>query len=233
MKRILPFFLLILGFSITTIAQDITITDNTVEVGVYLDGQNYYGNLYFTNNTSTSMEVEWERITNDLPANWVSLICVNGGQCYTPEVDASPANEGWIIPAGQTQWLKVQIQANEATGALPGTATVVIRMKDKNNPTSFAEGTVNASGFATSNNNIDVSETKIYPNPANDFITISNAEGISSIEVYNLIGRKVKVFTDVTEGSTFDVSDLPKGMYLLRLLDEENDVLITKRISKR
>lgn len=55
---------------------------------------------------------------------------------------------------------------------------------------------------------------KIYPNPAkNNFSIQSNIE-IQNIELYNSIGQMVKKFAQRT---TYDISDLSKGIYFVRI----------------
>ena len=58
----------------------------------------------------------------------------------------------------------------------------------------------------------------IFPNPATNFISISNEDKVSEISVFNLVGRKIKTF-EVQEGAKYNVSDLPQGMYLVQVID--------------
>jgi hypothetical protein len=233
MRRTLLLFIIGLVFNYTsTFAQDLTVAESSINISVTLDGGFYLGHLDFTNNTGSEMQVEWSRIGNDLPTGWQSFVCIEGGQCYPPNVDGSPANENWSIPAGATRWIEVQFKADEAEGAVSGTANVTIELSAKNSDAS-AQGMAVGTGFTSSLEDIDVTRVKLYPNPARDFIRISNADGVDQLEIYNLIGRKVKTFNNVHEGASFNVSDLPKGVYLVRMLNDDNDVLTTKRISKR
>ena len=73
---------------------------------------------------------------------------------------------------------------------------------------------------------------KIYPNPAFNFIGISELSNVSNIIIYNLVGRKMKMFA-AQKGEKYNVSDLPKGMYLVQLLTTNGKVLTTKRLSKK
>ena len=73
----------------------------------------------------------------------------------------------------------------------------------------------------------------IYPNPATNYISIDNDENVKSITVFNLVGRKLKSFQDVHKNEHYDVSNLPKGMYLVRVTDFSNKIITTQRISKR
>lgn len=63
-----------------------------------------------------------------------------------------------------------------------------------------------------------------FPNPSSDIVTISGVE-IESVKVYDLNGRVMKELSS----KTFSVSDLAKGMYLVKVMDSTNRV-ITKRM---
>lgn len=54
---------------------------------------------------------------------------------------------------------------------------------------------------------------KIYPNPANDFINISTDERITSVEIYDFLGRLIKSDSK----SKLNISDLAKGNYLIKI----------------
>jgi hypothetical protein len=77
--------------------------------------------------------------------------------------------------------------------------------------------------------NAKLNEVSIYPNPAKDILTI-NSPGTQKTEarLYNLNGSQVKTYRKAGQG-TLNVSDLPAGVYLLKL---ENSSLNTTRTYK-
>ena len=75
-------------------------------------------------------------------------------------------------------------------------------------------------------------DIKIYPNPAFNFIGLNEISNVSTIIVYNLVGRKMKNFI-AEKGKKYYIADLPKGMYLVQLLSQDGKVLTTQRMSKR
>ncbi|MEN9610852.1 MAG: hypothetical protein RLZZ628_1666 [Bacteroidota bacterium] len=75
-------------------------------------------------------------------------------------------------------------------------------------------------------------ELSIYPNPAQDFIGITQEDLVGRILVYNMVGRKMKNF-EVEKGEKYDITDLPHGMYLVQLVGKNNKILLTQRLSKR
>ncbi|MFH1119406.1 MAG: T9SS type A sorting domain-containing protein [Bacteroidota bacterium] len=68
-------------------------------------------------------------------------------------------------------------------------------------------------------NNIDISEIKIYPNPANDYLFIETAEisGIKQFEIMNVCGRKVLNQADSGNNQPIDIGNLPDGLYILKV----------------
>ena len=91
------------------------------------------------------------------------------------------------------------------------------------NQTSFSINEVQGIEDLNSGNLLTIS-----PNPANDIITISlnhSGKQIKAIEVYHTNGKLVlnKDFeTTTTESIKIDINDLPQGLYLLKIIDEEN-----------
>jgi hypothetical protein len=75
-------------------------------------------------------------------------------------------------------------------------------------------------------------ELSVFPNPATDYFKVSENNWVQTIAVYNLAGRKVSNFT-YADDLKYDVSNLPKGMYLIQMLDFHGQTLGTRRISIR
>jgi len=68
----------------------------------------------------------------------------------------------------------------------------------------------------------------IYPNPANDYFMVSDPSIIRQLTVYSVDGRVAKQVRRPNQ--RIDISDLPSGLYLVRMIDEDgleiNDKLI-------
>lgn len=76
-------------------------------------------------------------------------------------------------------------------------------------------------------NNID-NHFKIYPNPASNTFTIEMEKEVKSVEIYSLQGQKVMS----SNSKNINVSDLSKGIYMVRIEDENNAVATQKLIVK-
>lgn len=71
----------------------------------------------------------------------------------------------------------------------------------------------------------------LYPNPGDDEFRIDSSLPLASVTLTNLLGRVVKTFPGAQD--SFDVSDLPNGVYLVGMLGTDGRVVKTLRFSKR
>lgn len=109
----------------------------------------------------------------------------------------------------------------------------------------IATGTGALAGFATARwvmsvtgeNNLGVTEIinsrdlQIYPNPVKDVLNfkLSNNLKVDAIEIYDLTGKKVNVSNSKLVSSV-NVSNLPKGNYILKVKADDGRVHIQKII---
>lgn len=54
----------------------------------------------------------------------------------------------------------------------------------------------------------------VYPNPTTDYLTVKSEEKISTVEIYDISGKKIPVSV---EGNTIDVKKLNAGTYLINI----------------
>ena len=70
----------------------------------------------------------------------------------------------------------------------------------------------------------------VYPNPVNDAFSISiNAK---KVEIYNVTGQLVKTFTDKFSDEALSVSELQNGIYLVKVIDNNNNQATKKFIKQ-
>jgi Secretion system C-terminal sorting domain len=97
---------------------------------------------------------------------------------------------------------------------------------------SFAQNTIEQQDDKPVAKLISKKNISVYPNPAINFISLSDSEDVKQLIVFNVVGRKMKSFM-VSEGEKYNISELPKGMYLIQILDFNNKIITTQRLSKR
>ena len=78
----------------------------------------------------------------------------------------------------------------------------------------------------------ETSSLKVYPNPANAIITVTNNTAIESIEIANLLGQKVLSKRANTESTQVDVSGLAAGTYILSV-QSQNGAITSVKIVKQ
>lgn len=71
----------------------------------------------------------------------------------------------------------------------------------------------------TRENDIALSDVSIFPNPTNGQLsfTFTNSLREYQVDLYNVLGKKVKTFTNITT-NTIDVSDMSRGIYILKMI---------------
>ena len=113
-----------------------------------------------------------------------------------------------------------------------GFAIVEVTATDITNSNNTVTGRYEFNQMSTSTVNLNKADIKIYPNPTVDFISISDADQVERLIIYNIVGRPVKVF-NANYTNHYDVMDLPTGMYLIRLMGEHDKTIKTVRLSKK
>lgn len=79
----------------------------------------------------------------------------------------------------------------------------------------------------------NATEVKIYPNPSSTGeITITNSTLLSDIEIYDVLGKKVKTISINTSQNSHSVAinDLNKGIYIMRLISNSGNIVSKKLV---
>ncbi|MCL2511655.1 MAG: S8 family serine peptidase [Bacteroidales bacterium] len=79
-------------------------------------------------------------------------------------------------------------------------------------------------------------DIKIYPNPTDGQLKIENGElKIENVEIYDVMGRKQEIIfnfhPEFNSGSTFNLTNLPTGVYFLKIQTETG--VVTQKIVKQ
>ncbi len=78
----------------------------------------------------------------------------------------------------------------------------------------------NSLGIQEFNNNL--SNTSLYPNPANDFITVRTENEVQQITVYNILGQPILQ----SNYKTVNIAALSTGLYYLKIQFDNNQFLV-------
>ena len=198
--------------------------------------------------TSGTVTINWRVIASNFPADWISglAICDNNA-CYpitslwsgsastaTLEISNPYSTAGTHAYGGDFHMLGA-FSAASTTGCY----YMTIRMYNHAVPADTAYET-----YIVCNNTVtaapDVPKASgsvvLYPNPTRDEVNILYDPGynVRNIAVYNIIGKIVAVYR-VSDNSSanLDLSNVPSGLYFLRLMNESGEVVVTKKFTKQ
>lgn len=92
-----------------------------------------------------------------------------------------------------------------------------------------------AAGVTTTVTSSD--DVVLFPNPAREAVNVifDSKAGVKTIAIYNLIGKLVgPVYKPSSNGSAkIDLNEMPNGVYFLRLMDGQGQVVSTRRFIRQ
>jgi hypothetical protein len=132
----------------------------------------------------------------------------------------------------QDDWI---VSANGSGSSVPN--WIFSTSSDKVYPDAFlgwegikdVYGALNPTAETLSTENLLQNVVGVYPNPASTEIYIAADIEISSVEVFNVIGKKVMSIKGLTEDK-IDVSNLTNGIYMMRIASGNS--ILTKKFIK-
>ncbi|APY00065.1 T9SS type A sorting domain-containing protein [Lacinutrix venerupis] len=71
-----------------------------------------------------------------------------------------------------------------------------------------------------------LNKVSIYPNPTNNIINIKSNNAIQNVELYDVLGKKVKT----TKASTISLNSFSKGIYIMKVTTDKG--IVTKKVTK-
>ncbi len=79
----------------------------------------------------------------------------------------------------------------------------------------------------------EASRAKVYPNPTNEWVVVESAQPVGQVMLYDLNGRVVRALNSLAaEGNRLNVSDLPSGFYMLKVVFENGQTQTLKIIKQ-
>jgi hypothetical protein len=166
-----------------------------------------------------------------------SIAAVNGATSYT-----------WTLPAGVTSALGASPITTAATSINVSIATNVatgpILVVANNSCGSGATRSKTLTGCRSNNSDVQADsvnentiEVNVYPNPTSDNVNLEFTSDIETkllFELYDIQGKiilsKVEIITEGQNLLFYNVEELDKGIYFIKLTDEQSKMLITKKL---
>jgi hypothetical protein len=176
----------------------------------------------------------------DNPANdWLFSTCIDltGGQAYRVSLDykvqsatypeklaiyygnaQDPSAMNLIVDLGTLTNTEYQTANANFTPSANGTYYIGIKAySDADMWNLFVDNF--AIDVVVSSELVNAAAISVYPNPANDFITVVNAEG-ASIEIINMLGSVVAKVNNASANQQIDINNLTNGTYFVKVNGE-------------
>ncbi len=173
------------------------------------------------NNTDSTLNFVWKRITNELPNGWTSGICTNLG-CLPPEVDEGT----FFLESGYSVVFSCSFFPND----IVGNAKVEVNIWIEEDSTQLIQQTYLGYTDPTNIVQTDLKDIiSIYPNPIQETFSITQNDGIHKIEIYNSLGQKVKTYAPQ---SIYDFQPFPPDFYFIKVFDKQNKIMTVLKLIK-
>lgn len=197
---------------------------NSIKFVSDMTDHNAHGRV--VNKTNASINVYWTREILQLPENWSTLVC-DANYCYSPGLGKCPDNYPNVIKAGDSTILDVHVTDDGTEGE----AHIVMWVYEKED-TSKKIKVDYLFNKTVRNNEVKNIEIKVYPNPAYNSFSIDYNQGLNRIDLYSILGKKVTSFKTLPNRS-YDISMLEDGLYFVKLIGSNDQMLRTIRLQKR
>jgi len=152
--------------------------------------------------TATGVAISWGTPSGNLPQVFEYAIITSS----TPPAE----NQGRFFPGNS-------VTVNDL---LPETNYYLYVRASCSGVSSGWTPSINFTTAALSVSDLAFKSFKLYPNPANDFVTILNGMPINKVEIRNLLGQKIIESNHNTLDVKLDISSLQQGYYLLSVYSE-------------
>lgn len=185
------------------------------------DAANYYWSL----ERSAGLPRAWEFTVCD------AVLCHAEGVESTPCGDASFIN---VLSSGQTiGYNKITLNSKGVAGehSIKFKLSSVCDNFEGANLLAETEITFSVTGESSIDDNELVGNPIVYPNPTVDRFQVKNDNDVVNVSLFNIVGKRLLTEAH-TAGQAHDVSNLDKGIYLVRMLDKNDQTLKVIRLTK-
>ncbi|WP_421946850.1 T9SS type A sorting domain-containing protein [Phaeodactylibacter xiamenensis] len=237
MKQTILLFVFILSTALVTEAQvSLVFTPQTIEKEGIADPNDLFmeivGKAYVVNEGDEPVSIQWVR-NPDILEEWETMICDNN-QCYPAQVSSNIMEDlGLNAPITLNPGDTTNIDVHLRPRGVAGEGTVIMEVYDLANPDEVA---VSAdfnftASLPSSTNDLNTTPLTVFPNPTADYFNIRGGNGVDRVVLYNVLGREMRSF-NVAPGQRYYIGDLPNGLYLASMVDNNKGIVKTLRLKK-
>jgi len=185
-------------------------TNDTIEVNLNPNTYDQYP-MYQSVVGNDTVTLAIEIIHNDLPQTWDGMVCVYG--LCMGSIPAVGTQTTMDPIYGSNQGM-IRLTVNPFNGTETAKLQVKVWDVEYPNETDTATFLLNTTLNAPELNPANVT---IAPNPAYESISVSSDYNLSSAEIFDAFGRKVKSVEVKSAQQSISLADLPEGVYTIQL----------------
>jgi hypothetical protein len=166
-----------------------------------------------------------------MPSNWELFMC-DINRFYTASVEKCPSNSPSIIAANS----KVIFMYHFIPDSTQGIGKTWIELfSDKTFKTKVAETHVNRTikigSLSSSEDQLTNAEINIFPNPATQSFFIKQNDEISSLSIFDFMGKEL-ISYEYSADKSYDIAKLLSGIYIIKFSDKKGKNIGVKMLSK-
>ena len=75
-------------------------------------------------------------------------------------------------------------------------------------------------------------EITLFPNPTSEYFKVKNDDEVHEVAIYNLLAKRLKSFKH-SNNKLYNIADLNKGLYIVRLFDDKGNSIKASRLTKK
>ena len=195
-----------------------------------------YVSIYNRLKANNEITVNWKMVDYSFSNGWTLNGFCDNKLCYgSTNVLAGTSHTTLPFGGSGDSMSDFHAQINGSAAASNSSSYITIEVTEPNSGHIRTLTFIAYKGASTAVSNTAKTDPEIqmYPKPAREAlnITFDESAGIQLASIYNLIGKAVSIYRVQGNSAKFDVSTLPAGMYLLRLMGRDGSVIATRKFT--
>lgn len=221
-------FIVIFLLSLNLTGQ-LVLTPDTLNISFPQDTAYYDIHMTVANNYNGPVNFWWRLVKTDFPPAWTTQVC-DLNTCYFEGVDKCPKHNPNIIAGGtSSDAMYVKLNPKNTTG----TTSMWFKLYSNADLTIIVDSLlINVTSLTTSREDVSYDQITLFPNPATDHFSLKgDVTDVRNLEILDANGKLLDRM-NYGIGNQYSVSDLPSGLYFVRLIDRRNEQVRTIRLHK-
>lgn len=190
------------------------------------------------NTSASNIQIDWRISYLNKGTNWTFVSLCDKVLCYGASTaglaDGSKTFTDDVLAPGADGDFKVAFNGDAAANGTKSMLTIEMKSGGTTNLGTFVAYKT-AAGIT--NSFIQDNDIAVFPNPAQNYIDVvyNASSDVKTIAIYNLIGKVVSVYKVTNKNSArceFN-SEMPSGIYVLRIADSKGNVIATRKITRQ